>query len=254
MAILPRERVIGAVLVRRFVELSLCSLLLLFGSAEAAKAKMPPGSFLTKPVAGPSELADLVKQSKVVAQRYSKHFGMDPSSLAQYFHENVKISTLSKTGKYTVYFIAKDGKILQHKKRLKAGTKIFVAWNGHLILEGKCGNPVTKTLPKPPVKVTVAPTVQELPTTPPPPPTAVVEPVQVAAEAPPPVPQPQVEVLAEPPIELPSMLIPGLLAAGALGFAGGGRNEQPVPEPAGLLVLGLGGASLLIHCYKQRRR
>jgi len=213
---------------------------------------MPPGSFLTKPVGSPSELANLVQTDKVVAQRFSKHFGMDPSSLAEYFRDNLKLTTLAKSGQYRVYFITKGGKITLHKKRLKAGTKMFVAWNGQLILEGRCGNPMTKTLPQRP-KVSVVP---EPPPTTPLAPTAVVEPVQV--EIPPLAPEPEVEVLAEPPIELVTApaarwLLPALLGAGAIGALGGGGGGEPVPEPTGLLVLSLGGASLFFYSCKRRR-
>jgi len=239
--------------VRRFVMLFLCLLLSLAAAAEAAKAKMPPGSFLTKPVGSASELADLIKQDKIAASRYSKHFGMDAPALAQYFRENLRASKLDKPGRYTVYFIAKNGEIVAHKKNLKAGIETFIAWNGQLILEGKCGNPVTKTLPKPPEKIAVAPLIEPSPSP------AVVEPAPVVAEAPV-APEPTVEVLAEQPVEVPKvkgiqqLLIPGLLAAGAIGFAGGSQSEStPIPEPTGLLVLGTGGISLLAYCCKRRR-
>lgn len=246
---------------RRYNQLCLCMLLLLLTTASLfAKTSMPVGSFLTKPVTSGAELAKLVREDKLVGLRYSKHFGMEPSVLAAYFEENLTVSTLSKSTTYTVYFIAKNGNIIAHKKHLKAGTSIFLNWNGQPILDLKCGNPLTKSLPTkpvvrvdtPPIQIT-EPAVALLPSNP------VVEPPLTPEIAPTLEEEPTVMVAAEPPVELTPitrvaplqyLLVPSLLGAiGMLGGGGGGGTV--VPEPSSLLVLGIGGASMLIT-YRKR--
>lgn len=252
----------------RHVLLFYCMLLLgLTVAAESAQPRVPPGSFVTKPVSTPAQLADLVKQDRVAALRYSKHFGMEPAALQEYFRNNLSVSSLDKTRTFTVYYIAQNGRIIPHQKRLKAGTKVFTAFNGQPVLDVTCGNPLTKTLPKvvaqKPVVEAVKPAPEPVPVVQPTAPEP--EPVQVAEApvAPEPV---KVEVLAEPPTELPAptappismvkstgWLLPGLLGAGAIGALSGGRDE-PVPEPTGVLVLTIGGMGLLVSAFKRRHR
>jgi hypothetical protein len=240
-------------------------LLLMPSAVLAAKTSMPPGSFLTKPVATVADLAAVVRNDKLVGQRYSKHFGMQPEVLARYFEENLSVSSLSKKTTYTVYFIAKDGRIVSHRKTLRAGTKVFVNWNGEPVIDVKCGNPLTKTLvAKPVVKIDVPiiqiaePVVELLPSTPeetkleqP-----VAEPVQITQE------EPKMMVAAEPPTELTSpvtrvaplqyLLVPGLLGAVGLLGGGGGGGGEPIPEPSSLLVLGFTCMGVLVRCFKRR--
>lgn len=246
---------------RGYKQLCLCMLSLLLTTAVLfAKTNMPAGSFLTKPVTSSAELAKLVREDKLVGLRYSKHFGMETAVLAKYFEENLTVSTLSKTATYTVYFIAKNGNIIAHKKQLKAGTKVFLNWNGEPIIDVKCGNPMTKSLPMkpvvqvdtPPIQIT-EPTVALLPVNP------IVEVPSTPEITPTLEEEPTVMVAAEPPEELTPvtrvaplqyLLVPSLLGAvGMLGGGGGGGTV--VPEPSSLLVLGIGGAGMFITCRKR---
>lgn len=220
--------------------------------AGAAKVVMPPGSFITEPVKDAEELARLVELDDLVARRYAKHFGMDAQDLAWYFRDNLKLSTLNESGKFTMYYIAPDGRIVVHKKWLRAGTKIFVDFTGQPIMDVKCGNPFVKTLRKPAVKV--KPIVKAMPE-PPPPPTPPVE----VAQVPPPV-EPVEKVLPAAPMELlPAVtssskdwVLPVLVGGGMLAGGGGGSSEDPVPEPGALLALGMGAGALLFGYHRRR--
>lgn len=238
---------------RSWVVASMCALLLsLPVASKAAKSKVPPGSFLTRPVSSASELAKLVREDKVTALRYSKHFGMDPAALALYFQDHLSVSTLKSSKRFpTMYFIAENGRIVTRKKTLKAGTKIFVGHDGQPVMDIACGNPFAKSLPKvakavPPVfpKPLVLPPEPVVPAvTEPPPPT--VESPSVAEVLSEPLEPVEVEVLATPALEFPPAaiwLIPSLIGVGAL--AGGGGNG-PIPEPTSIFVLGTGVVGLL---------
>jgi len=232
----------------------MCALLLsLPVASKAAKSKVPPGSFLTRPVSSASELAKLVREDKVTALRFSKHFGMDPAALALYFEDHLSVSTLKSSQRFTVYFIAENGRIVTRKKTLKAGTKIFVGHDGQPVMDIACGNPFAKSLPKVPKVAKAVPPVFPKPlvlppepvvpaVTEPPPPT--VENPSVAEVLSEPLEPVEVEVLATPALEFPPAaiwLIPSLIGVGAL--AGGGNG--PIPEPTSLFVLGTGVVGLL---------
>jgi hypothetical protein len=239
-------------------------LLSLPAAVGAARASVPFGSFLTKPVSSVNELAALTRKDRVLASRFSRHFGMQGSAIADYFEKNLTISALPRSGRYTVYYVTPSGRIVVHRKYLKAGTKVFVAFNGQPILDVKCGNPMSKYLPKPiaqakpPVKVAEAP--EPVPVT-----TALVQPPEVKP-AEPVAPEPvKMEVLAEPPAELPpvapvatkgaSWLIPGLLGVGAVGaISGGGGGEEVIPEPTGFFALSMGMLSLLAYASRRSRQ
>lgn len=235
------------------VLLSLCILISCISAANAAKARTAPGSFLSKPAGDVNAMCANIRQDKKVAARFSKHYGMPAASVIEYYQQNLKISTIKKSQRYSEYFIATTGRIQVRKKMLPAGTKVYVTFNGQPIIDLKCGNPLTKTLPKPPV-VKVKPSVEE---TPPP----VEVPVAALTQ---PAPEPVVEVLASPVMELTSMvtasaqtslLSQAIAGAGAVGvLMGKNTPEQPVPEPASVITLCVGGASLLLARFRARRR
>ena len=221
--------------------------------AQAAPTGVPYGSFLTKPVVDADDLAQLIRRDKVVAQRFANFYGMNNDALADYIEKYGQVITVSKSGNYVEYFIDNAGKVRKHHKLLRPGTRILVV-KGTPVLDLRCGNPMNKVLPQ--IVEKVEPIVQETP--PPPAPEPVLQP-QVLQQPP----EPVVEVLAEQPMEYPAALIsspvtkelawllPGLLGLGTL--SGGGSTETVVPEPAGLLVFGLGGTGLAFACYRKLR-
>ena len=240
---------------RPWALLPICMLLLFcIPAADAARISMPPGSFITRPVKDVEDLCLLIEGDKLVAARFSKHFGMSPAALTKYFRDNLKPS-VSHAGKYVEFYIGKNGLIRVHSKTLKAGERILVAFNNQPIVHMKCGNPFTKVLPKPVIKVKSA--VQSLP----PPPVCTESPLSPPELAPvigqvEPL-EPVVLVLAQPPLELvssrsASWILPAVVGGGAL--AGGNSSDEPIPEPAGLLALGIGIAGLALSGYRRMRR
>lgn len=243
----------------------ICVLAACMVAAQAASTRMPYGSFLTRPVADADDLAQLLRQDRVVAQRFANHYGINNDAIADYIEKYGEVITLSKSKNYVEYFIDYSGRVRKHHKLLRPGTRILMV-RGTPMLDMRCGNPMNKTLPQ--VVEKVEPMVQETPPAPVPAaaPAEVVEMPQVIPEpeivAPPPV-EPVVQVLAESPMEYPTavapsagiqelaLLLPGLVALGTLS---GGSTETAVPEPSGLLTLGLGGAGFVLTCSRKLRK
>lgn len=237
--------------------------------AATARVGMPPGSFLTKPVSNPEDLAKLIETDKRVAERYSRLFFMNAEKLAAYVRTNLRVGQLKSTQKFTTYYISKGDRILVHQKTFKAGRKMLFGPDGRPIMDLECGNPLVKALPQ--VVVQVKPVQQEIVLPPPPvePPPVVTEPPVVETpvqEAPViaqelSVPEPQVEVLGVPPLEFSSAasllskaILPGLLTAAAASavFSGG---DSPIPEPSGMLALGSCVVGLAMGVrFRSRRR
>ncbi|MBP6964889.1 MAG: hypothetical protein KBC96_10835 [Armatimonadetes bacterium] len=260
--------------VHHWIGALLCVLMLCHPVAcEAATARvgMPPGSFLTKPVSNPEDLARLIETDKRVAERYSRLFFMNAEKLAAYVRTNLRVGQLNSTGKYTTYYISKGDRILVHQKTFKAGRRMLFGPDGRPIMDLECGNPLVKTLPQvvaqvKPVQQEIVlppaeapPAVVELPTEPP----VVEAPVQeapvIAQQMT--VPEPQVEVLGVPPVEFSSAasllskaILPGLLTAAAASAVFSGGGGTPVPEPSGMIALGSCVIGLAMGVRFRRRR
>jgi len=243
--------------------------------AGPSSAKMPLGAFVTKTVSSPSELGDLIDRDRVTGLRYSKHYGMSPNELSHYIKDNLVVYTLPKTRTFTTYYVTKSGRIIEHEKTLKAGSRVLASPKGVPVIDLRCGNPLGKSLPK------VVSQVQSSKQTTPPA-TQPTTPAEVAAQPPMKdtlvaaapaesvVPQPiQEAVLAEPPFELPiaaatpisalassgaNWLAPALLGAGAIGTLVGGRGggSTVVPEPSSMMALGMGAMMLMAQFRKKR--
>jgi len=235
--------------------LIMCLLFCCISVSNAAGLRTPPGSFLTRPVSDIGGLCQLIQQDKVTAARLSKHFGMSPSALVSYLRDNAKTQVLTGAKRYPEYFISKYGRVQSHVKYLTKGSRLVVAFDGTPIMDLRCGNPMTKKLPKRIVKV--FPIKQEILAPPPPkieqvaqavtetpPPPVVVEPVsQVLALAP-------QEISFMPVVEKLGLLLP-LLGIGTLS---GSNPTNVVPEPSSLMVMIMGGGSILLSGYRRMRR
>ena len=244
---------------RRVLALLLCLLFCCISAAQAAKLRTPPGSFFTKPVNDVNDVCQLISQDKTVAARFSKHYGMSAPELVSYLRANTKVTTLTKTTRYTEYFVSKyNSRIMSRAKQLAKGARILVALDGTPLMDLRCGNPFGKLLPKPVTKVE-SETITLAPESPAPPAPVEVQQVAEATPPPPPAPEPVSQVLSLPPqeisfipvLEKAALLIP-LLGIGTLG----GSKEAPpvVPEPSSLITMILGGGSILLSRYRRIRR
>ena len=218
--------------------------------------QMPYGSFLTRPVSDINDLAQLIREDRVTAQRFADFYGISNDAFADYIEKYGEEYTVRKSTSYIEYFIDGGGKVKKHHKIVRAGTKLLVI-KGAPVMDLRCGNPMVRTLTL--IVEKVEPIVQETPA--PEQPAAVLEPEVFQEPPPPPAPEPVVQVLSEQPMEYPTpiasnpvpkelaWLLPGLLGLGTLG----GGGETAVPEPTGLMTLGLSGAGFVILCYRRRR-
>lgn len=251
---------------RRPLLFSVFIVFLALGIAGPSSAKMPPGAFVTKSVASPGELSDLIDKDKITALRYSKHYGMSTSELSRYIKDNLVVYTLPKTQTFTTYYITKSGRIIEHVKKLKAGTRVLASPRGDPVIDLRCGNPLGKSLPKIVSQVESskqATTPTEVAPQPP-----AKETIVATAPAESAVPQPiQEAVLAEPPFELPiappiaaitsgaSWLAPALLGAGAVGTLVGSKgSSNMVSEPSSMIMLGMGAMTLMAQLRRKRKR
>jgi hypothetical protein len=255
---------------RKYFILLILPAMLCTSAVHAAKAKrMPPGSFLTSPVGSVDQLAQAVKKDETLAARYAKHFGMASSGLSEYFSKNLKLSTLSKPGAFTVYYVTRSGRIKVHKKWLRAGTKVFVDPKGTPVILVICGNPLVRELIQPVAEVKAPPApVQPTPVVSEPAPlpveiaeTPIAEPIETQVLSEPPM---EVHLLTPEPMAISSQaaasssgksgwFIPGLVGVGAAvsGGGGGSHHVNVVPEPGSLILLA-SGISYLGFIFRKR--
>lgn len=150
----PMLRIVGFL---TFLQMLVC--VLQTGLPAAVKTRARSGSFAYYVVLSVDSLVDQMTGNPVVAKRYATHFGMPADAVAKYCRENLKAITLKKPTAVTSYFISRQGRILSKKRTLPKGALVFINREGQLIIQGNCGNPLTKRLPasKPVTKVKAAP-------------------------------------------------------------------------------------------------
>lgn len=214
----------------------------LCGLTSCAKGQFcAPGSFLAAKVDSVDALVKQVTSNPSVAKRYANHYGVSPDKVAAYFRANLKVVTLQKPLKTTVYFVGqKSGKIRSKTKIIPAGSKIFVGPNNTPLVDMKCGNPLHRNFvppPPAPIKTSEKPHVEEYRPTqeafvPPAPPVQHVPPA-VHQEAPPVAPHVSPLPVVAPALPLAAKLAaPALLAVGSVHKSGG----SAVPEPGAVLA------------------
>jgi hypothetical protein len=244
---------------RYCILMAVCLLICIPMVANAAPRTLPAGSFVTKSVDSTGELVSLMKNDRVTAQRFANHFGMSVAELTEYFQKHLKMSYLSEPGTYTIYYRSKRGGVATRTSILPRGERVFIAYDGTPIILVKCGNPLAKHLPlyvKPVEQVLPPPPVPDVTepvvAVPDPEPTHLsMEPVLVASLALPAEPIVETAVLADvlSLTEIAPYVIPALLGAVAVRSS----NEPPVPEPTGLLALGLGASGAILTLRRRPR-
>ncbi len=147
------------------------------------------GAFLIESTATVHDLVAQVEDSRLVALRYAKHFRTDPSSILTYFRNELSIIKLTAAADLRVYHLDESKSIVSMMKEFKAGTRVFANRSGVPILQLGTGNPLASTLPLPG-------SVQRLAST--------------AAGTPAGDGKVVVQVLAQPPTEMPAGTAPGL--------------------------------------------
>ncbi len=257
----------------------------------ALTVNTPAGSFIRQRAVSVAELVRQVRNDSVARQRYAKHFSISSQTVASYFERNLKLVSIKKPLRATVWYVGKKGVIHTKTKLYPKGTALFVDRTGRPILVWSCGNPLAKKLKAPDVvqeKVKGTPLetlgvepVEEVITPSPEakPPTSIEELVKPAP----------IETVGTPPLdilpeiipvvpaavltELPTILIGGgggpswtnaLIFAGSIpiigsifgsgggnGGGGGGGDDSLVPEPVTLLGFGL--PLLMVGLGKLRR-
>lgn len=245
-----------------------------------ACARTEPNSFIEKPVRQSNDLIRELKDPRVL-DRYQRHFGMDKAELTAWF-KTFKLTKLAHAGNFDEYAARQKGVLGKRRRRLDAGTLVFVNTSGTPILRKGCGNPIYRGTDR---QVTKMPTPELLAgsglkgfegfdaQTPPVEVLSLIPdeaPIPVVAEAIPESPEPV--AAPEPMVPVSSPVAPtrapllalqaapignGLL--GALSFSGGlvpfpyrghsATTPEPVPEPGSLLVLASAAAA-----YAKRRR
>lgn len=116
---------------------------------QAKSAATPPGSFVRHRVVSVAQLSQHVRKDAVVLRRYAKHFGIPAGEVADYFAKNLKLVSLKKPLRATVWYVDKRGLIHTKTKLLPKGTAVFVDKTGKPVLAWSCGNPLVKKLAKP---------------------------------------------------------------------------------------------------------
>ena len=241
-------------------------------------AAMEPHAFLNKPARNTEQLVRQVKNDRVVADRYMRHFAMTQHQVAAYFR-TLRPSTLAYDGDFEVFNVLPSGQIRLRTLHLKRGTPVFKDLSGKVVLKRSCGNPMTMIVTVRPEPVTQGPLDA---------PQITVQPVVLEAPAP--------ETTFQPAPQLPDAippqtvaLVPGLpeltfgelpetrreavvpaavAAAPSLGafpvlilpfifpHDKGHGGPPPVPEPSGLAAClgGLAAATCALRARRVRQR
>lgn len=207
---------------------------------------MPTGAFLRKPAYKTSDLVAALRNDPIVADRYVRHFRMSKGQLAEYF-STLRLAKLDTGGAYTVYNVH-DSILRSRVLNLKKGTLVFADSTGRPILQQVCGNPMVWRVPPIAAEpIVAAPATGDI--------TSVVDEgtaVVVGAS----VAEPGVAEIptTPPPLTPPTitsrnnsglLLIPLILGIGAATMFNNDDDCPPVPEPATMTALAIGGAALL---------
>jgi len=143
------------------------ALLAIVGAEANPTFRMPPNSYLVRPVGSVKELADQIRGEPVVAQRYARHFKQPAYAIADFFEKNLRLTKLEHSQEFLVYYAPPDGQLLVKRRLLPRGKEVFVLKRtGKPVLLKECGNPLTPAVHMPPATApapTTAPAVVSTP-------------------------------------------------------------------------------------------
>lgn len=109
--------------------------------------RTPPGSFLRDRVTSPQALSSQIGSVNYVAQRYATHYGLKADEVARRF-ATLEYRMLSKDIRTQVWFIGKGNRIISEMRTFKAGTPMFFTASGQPVLDARCGNPLSRSVPR----------------------------------------------------------------------------------------------------------
>jgi hypothetical protein len=114
-----------------------------------AAVKTAPGSFLSYRANSVRDLVQELTTQSDVAKRYAAHFRVKPAAFKNYLNSQVKLAALKRATVTPVYYVNSKGQIVKGRRLLPAGTMVFMNRSGQLVLDWRCGNPLTSMLPQP---------------------------------------------------------------------------------------------------------
>lgn len=112
-------------------------------AATSAFAWRPVNPFLRAPANNHSQLMAQVRNDKVVADRFMRHFGMTHEEVLSYF-SGLTLTRLDQPGYYPVYNVPGSGELRVRLLHLRAGEHIWVDADDTPVLQAICGNPMTR--------------------------------------------------------------------------------------------------------------
>lgn len=218
-------------------------------------ARMPKNSYLVRPAKTKAELISQVKSESIVMDRYMRHYSMSRDEVVDYL-SSLRLGRLQRSGVYGVFGVPRDGKIHVTNQSLRKGTLVWFDAAGQPAALEICGNPmnlgprrmtmaglVTPAVTQEPAPIVAmstmtgdpvmaAPVIEtSVPTTPLTPPAVEVAPTIVRNTG-----------------SLLPLIIPAALVAASID-----RKGEPVPEPATMIALSAGVATLVARKRKARK-
>jgi len=221
--------------------------------AAAFAAAVPPNSYLARSARNRAALIEQVRTEPAVMDRYMRHFSMSEAEVLDYLG-TLTLRPIGKGGVYRVFGVPRNGKIRWTSQKLSKNELVWFDAEGQPTLQAVCGNPMhlgpkraimSETLSSAPVTVpedTVAMTT--VPSTP-----VMVNPVMATSIPPTPV---AIETTYLPEGEVAGSSSRGggwfgalVPAAAVVGIITQRDSNDPVPEPATMLVLATGAAAVV---------
>jgi hypothetical protein len=110
----------------------------------AAQAKMLPNSYIVRPAPSLSSLISQVKAERILRDRYQRHYGMTTEEVLAFLGTLHEVH-LGQAGVFTVYNVPKaTGELRMRVLKLKKGERVYADASGVPQVVGICGNPMNR--------------------------------------------------------------------------------------------------------------